>query len=152
MPTRVIITGSRSWSPRDLVRSILVRLVTRFGEELVVVHGACETGIDAVGDELCGELGIAVERHPAAWDNIEHPQAVVRRHPDGRPYNANAGPIRNGEMVDLGAEFAIAMHQRLLFSKGTLDCVRRCLAADIPVYLEDGVNPTVRIREGDLRR
>jgi hypothetical protein len=40
-------------------------------------------------------------------------------------------------MVDLGARFALAVHRDLATSKGTGDCVRRCLAARIPVWLID---------------
>jgi hypothetical protein len=39
MPTRVLITGDRKWSPTLLVSRILDRLVTRYGADLVVVHG-----------------------------------------------------------------------------------------------------------------
>lgn len=38
-------------------------------------------------------------------------------------------------MVDAGAELAIAVHRDLRGSKGTADCVRRCLEAGIPVWL-----------------
>jgi hypothetical protein len=85
---------------------------------VVIVHGACPTGVDGVFDEAARLSGLATEPHPADWD----------RH--GRA----AGPIRNGEMVALGAEFVLAVHRDLWRSKGTLDCVRQALAAGLPVW------------------
>ena len=49
-------------------------------------------------------------------------------------FNANAGPIRNAEMVALGAEMCLAFHRAIAASRGTKDCARRALAAGIPTY------------------
>jgi ABC-type sugar transport system substrate-binding protein len=40
-------------------------------------------------------------------------------------------------MVAAGATLAIAVHRDLAGSRGTKDCVRRAIAAGIPVYLID---------------
>ena len=37
-------------------------------------------------------------------------------------------------MVRAGAVFAVALHPDLAGSRGTRDCVRRCLDAGIPVW------------------
>jgi hypothetical protein len=78
---------------------------------------------------------------------------VIRYRANRTPYNANAGPIRNQEMVDAGAEMCIAFHRAIGASRGTKDCVRRALAARIPTYLVDseaGVPRRLRARDERL--
>jgi hypothetical protein len=52
-------------------------------------------------------------------------------------YNANAGPVRNAQMVAAGAGMCIAFHRSLAWSRGTRDGVRRAIKAGIPTYLID---------------
>jgi hypothetical protein len=54
-----------------------------------------------------------------------------------RPYIANAGPIRNQEMVDGGAAMCLAFHRAISLSKGTKDCGRSAIETGIPTYLID---------------
>lgn len=116
--TRVLITGCRDWFPLELVDAIVVRLVARYGDDLVVVHGDCSTGIDLAFRMVCNLRGVQDEPHPAAWGL----------------YGKAAGPRRNAEMVDLGAAFCISMHRNLRASAGTGDCVRKAIKAGIPVW------------------
>jgi hypothetical protein len=116
---RVIVTGSRSWDCPALADRLLRRMRDRYGDGLLVVHGACPTGVDAAFDRACRALGIRCEKHSADWKKL----------------GKRAGPIRNGEMLSLGAVLVLAVHDRLARSKGTRDCVARALAAGIPVYL-----------------
>jgi hypothetical protein len=143
---RYIVTGDRHWDCIDVAVRILSSIRSRHDNTFVVVHGAAR-GVDSAFAEACRRLGIEDEPHPAKWDDLTHPEAVIKAHPDGRKYNANAGPIRNQEMVDLGAEYAIAVQKDLPNSKGTRDCVERCLKAGIAVYHVDDVHSTRRIRE-----
>lgn len=118
--TRVIVTGCRNWNCFDLAMKSLKRMKARYGSDLVIVHGAA-SGVDATFGEACAIAGVTCEEHPADWNG------------KGRA----AGPLRNSEMVARGAEFCLAVHRNLAGSKGTGDCVRKCLAAGIPVYLID---------------
>lgn len=143
---RVLITGSRTWNlPADVAEDIVRRMMARSSPSpLTIVHGACETGIDAAFDKAARACGATVERYPADWDDIDHPDAVVRRSRSGRLYNANAGPTRNQKMVDTGGfALCVAFSQDLKASRGTADCVRRALAASIPTYLiaDDSATP-----------
>src|SRR4051794_35960389 len=96
---RVIVTGDRNWYAPDLAEEVVGRLLVRHGPALVVVHGAAP-GIGRSFAEACDELDVEQEPHPARWDQTYHPDAVIRRDRDGRPYNALAAAIRNQEMVD----------------------------------------------------
>ena len=120
--TRILITGCRSWKFLQ-AGDVVDRFKAKYGNEFILVHGDCPSGVDAAFEAAATERGILTERHPANWDA------------DG----PSAGPKRNAEMVALGAEFAVAVHRSLANSKGTQDCVVRCLNAGIPVYLIDSV-------------
>jgi hypothetical protein len=118
--TRILITGSRNWTDRDAILNALVQAVTEFGNarDLTLVHGACPTGADQIAHELwTGHLSRFnhVERHPADWQQ----------------FGRGAGPKRNQEMVDLGADICLAFMNP--GSRGTADCVRRAEKAGIPV-------------------
>jgi hypothetical protein len=121
---RVLITGSRDWFPTDLIESILERLRARHGAALLIVHGACSTGVDATFRAACESAGVDQERHPAAWQD------------QGKA----AGPIRNSAMVRMGADICLAFSRDIAWSKGTADCARKAIRAGIPTWLigEDG--------------
>lgn len=120
--TRILITGSRDWACHAVAEQVIARLLSRYGPNLILIHGACPTGVDAAFDEASRDQGIAVERHPADWDK----------------FGRGAGPKRNEHMVGLGADLCIAVSRDLRASKGTAGCVRLALAAGIPVWLIDG--------------
>lgn len=128
--TRILVTGCRDWECTEVARWIATSLRETYGPDLVVVHGGA-AGVDSTFARTCKVEGIADEPHPADW----------------RAHGRAAGPRRNQEMVDGGARFAIAVHRDLANSKGTMDCVRRCLAAGIPVYHVDGLHSARRLRD-----
>src|SRR4051812_27606870 len=131
---RIIVTGDRNWYAPELAEQVLNRLLARYGPGLVIVHGGA-TGIDRSFAEACGELGVEQEAHPARWEELDVPEAVIRYDKRNRPYNANAGPIRNAEMVAAGADLCLAFHRAISSSKGTKDCARRAIESGIPTYL-----------------
>ncbi len=112
---RVIVTGNRDWTDEAAIFMALA------GLPLIstVVHGACETGADAIADDIARAMGHVPELHPADWN--AHGKA--------------AGPIRNAHMVSLGAEacFAFGALERNGKRTGTGDCVAKAKRAGIPV-------------------
>lgn len=116
---RILVTGSRDWTDREAIAHALldVRDQPRPGvpSRMVLVHGACPTGADAIADEWATAWGWEVERHPAEWET--HGRA--------------AGPIRNQKMVDLGADVCLAFP--LPGSRGTRHCMGAAERAGIPV-------------------
>jgi hypothetical protein len=148
---RIIVTGDRRWYAPELAEQVLNRLLLRHGPDLVIVHGG-DTGIDHSFSEACGELGVEQEAHQARWEELDHTEVVIRYDMRNRPYNANAGPIGNAEMVAAGAEMCLALHRAISASRGTNDCARRAIAAGIPTYLIDSERAEPkRLREGDAR-
>jgi hypothetical protein len=94
-PYRVLITGSRSWTDEQTIRDALASVISLHGpENVVVVHGACPRGADALADRVATSWGggLTVERHPADWDT----------------HGRSAGFRRNAHMVSLGASLCLA--------------------------------------------
>lgn len=126
-PYRVLITGGRHWDAVDLARRVVASLATRHAAVgLIIVHGNA-SGVDTAFADACRELGVPDERHPADWAGLGN----------------RAGPIRNQEMVDAGADVCLAFHQDLAGSKGTKGCVRLAMKAGIPTWVVagDGIKP-----------
>lgn len=118
--SRVLVTGDRNWTPHDLALAVVQRLSDKYGLWLTIVHGSGR-GIDRTFQNACHRLRVKEEPHPADWDGL----------------GKQAGPTRNSEMVNAGADLCIAVHRDIAHSRGTYDCVTKALAAGIPVYLVD---------------
>lgn len=99
MTHRILITGSRDWpddgSVGEAVYAAVHDAMYNLGEkDIVVVHGDCPTGADALAHKWAEETEypVTIERHPADWDK----------------YGKKAGFVRNQEMVHLGADICLA--------------------------------------------
>jgi hypothetical protein len=95
---RILVTGSRTWSDEALLSFELGAAAgdaCKAGHQhagIVIVHGACPEGADAMADRIAQHYGYRTEPHPADW----------------RTHGKAAGPVRNAEMVALGASVALA--------------------------------------------
>ncbi|MEU3278163.1 DUF2493 domain-containing protein [Streptomyces antibioticus] len=91
---RVLLTGSRSWTDVGRLELALFLLVRQVGRpcDVVLVHGACPKGADAIADRFARDIGMGVEPHPADWER----------------WGKSAGFRRNDEMVKLGADICLA--------------------------------------------
>lgn len=89
---RILVTGSRDWEDMDMIFLELTKLT---GLEVghTLVHGDCPTGADYFAN-LWAECqpDVTIEKHPADWEK----------------YGKSAGPRRNREMVELGADICLA--------------------------------------------
>ena len=118
---RILVTGSRDWDAEGSLRQALMGAaaglgVSRESRNLIVVHGACPRGADAMADTWAKDYGIPAERHPADWS-----------------YGKSAGFIRNAEMVALGADLCLAFYKQGAGNKGTDHCASLAEKAGIPV-------------------
>lgn len=104
---RILVTGSRDWEDRLAVYRALNGICDEYDlnfepdeygntmpkpSKVTVVHGDCPTGADHWADQWCLGSFFEAERHPADWNK----------------YGKSAGPRRNEEMVDLGADICLA--------------------------------------------
>ena len=116
---RVIICGSREFTDLDLMAQALTELKAWAGTTpLTLVHGKAR-GADSLADSLARVVipDVIIEPHPADWNN----------------YGRSAGPIRNAEMVSLGADLGLAFYIEGVDSKGTNGCVALMKSAGILV-------------------
>ncbi len=135
---RILVTGSRVWNREDLVRGAIHQYLVDQGAadiaDVVIIHGACPTGADLHAARWASDFDVRQETYPANWG--QHGKA--------------AGPIRNQQMVDAGADVCLAFP--LGASRGTRDCMARARKAGIPVKSYDWMPPgTVedRLREAE---
>lgn len=114
MSLRVIICGGRTYTERAYMAEVIYKhCEIRRRNDVILIHGGAR-GADAQCNDLGSAWGLqAPEVHRADWDR----------------YGPGAGPIRNQEMVDAGADLLIAFPG----GRGTEDCVRRAEVAGIRV-------------------
>ncbi|QRY51792.1 SLOG family protein [Mycolicibacterium septicum] len=121
---RVLVTGSRSHADRMQVWLALgaeFRHAEAQGLPMVVIEGQCPHG--------------GADAHAERWAQVSNTEGLPVWHD---PFPANwkelgkrAGPYRNQQMVDSGADVCLAFPTAE--SRGTWDCIRRAEAAGIPV-------------------
>lgn len=109
---RVLITGSRMWTDRTVIRTALEK-VWGWRPDTVLVTGACPRGADRLAEECWTRWGGAIERWPADWS----------RH--GRA----AGYRRNEDMVAAGADLCLAFIHNS--SRGATHCAHAAQKAGI---------------------
>lgn len=116
---RLLVTGGRDFGEDDLLVQVRVSealyalLEVAKRNDITVVHGACPTGVDRIVAECCRDWELPVEPHPAEWERYGH----------------QAGPIRNREMVALGADYCA----RFPGGSGTAGCAEEARRAGIHV-------------------
>lgn len=116
MATRtVLICGDRNWYDRKTITSWIAKLQD-YGYDAIVEGEA--RGADRIAPHEARLAGMEVIAMPADWEK----------------YGRAAGPIRNQEMLDIGApSLVVFFHNDLSRSKGTADMVRRAERQGIPV-------------------
>jgi hypothetical protein len=111
----VIVCGSRHWQDRERIADRLFDLSLET-ENLgcTIVHGNAK-GADKIAAQEAPKIGLLVEAHPADWEH----------------HGKRAGPIRNIEMADAGADLCIAFWDGQ--SKGTNHMLTVAQERGIPV-------------------
>ncbi len=120
MGIRLLVCGGRAFTNRRYLFNVLDALHAASPVSMVIHGGA--RGADSLAGDWANANKIKVWKFPADWNDLTHPDAVLKQHQDGSWYNANAGPIRNQQMLDEGRpDHVIAFPGR----KGTADMIRR---------------------------
>ncbi len=111
---RVLVTGSRAWTGRAALASVLDELLAEHGT-LTIVHGNAPGADQMAHHWAATRPDVITEPHPAAWST------------GGK----RAGFIRNAEMVKLGADLCLAFIRDN--SPGATHCAALAEKAGIPV-------------------
>ncbi len=114
-PFRLLVTGSRTWDDPRTIEQALAVILGRHPGGVVLVHGACPRGADAIAAAYAARTpGYQIEAHPADWHR----------------YGRAAGHRRNAEMITLAADGCVAFIRDA--SPGSTTTVRLAEAAGIP--------------------
>jgi predicted polyphosphate/ATP-dependent NAD kinase len=114
----VIVCGGRDYAEQSVIRERLTALRVEY-PSAVVIHGGAP-GADSLAGHIAGRLGLEVEVHPANW--AKHGRA--------------AGPIRNREMLDSGADLVIAFPGGI----GTANMITQASLMGVPVERVKGLS------------
>lgn len=130
----VLVCGGRYYRRGHTIILALDQLHAERGPITRVVHGA--GGIsDKTGGAWAVQNGVEPKSYPAKWNDLSHPDAVIRTRRDGSKYDALAGHRRNQEMLD---KEQITLVLAAPGGTGTADMVRRARKAGIEVIeIED---------------
>lgn len=115
---RIIFCGTRQCIPgaKEKILAVLAKLDSG---QTTIIHGGC-SGVDATAGQEALALGFPVEVFRADW----------------RAHGKAAGPMRNKEMLDSGANFVYAFpYPSLKKSKGTRNMVVLAKKAGIAVEI-----------------
>ncbi len=146
--SRILVTGSRfltpSWPPGTgpLCDALDEAAQSLDDRDVTLVHGKCPPRHPVTRAPIRWDRAMDCGVHPdrllgADWQ--AHRWALGRRweieeYPaDWDRYSRGAGMIRNGEMVKLGADVAVAALEPGERCTGTRDCARRAQRAGIRV-------------------
>lgn len=113
---KVLVCGSRYFDQRGRLFDILDRF-RKLHPTMEVIEGEAP-GADTYARQWAEERGIVVHKFPADWAK----------------YGKAAGPIRNKQMLEAGAEMVIAFPMSEM-GRGTGNMVRQAQAAKIPVQI-----------------
>lgn len=116
---KLLITGSRDLTRVQSVEEVLNVILKEQGGYLYLILGDCPTGADHFAKEWADNRRVHYLEFKADWD----------------AFGKGAGPLRNQLMVDQKPDLAFAFTKMGSGNKGTLDTVRRCNIAGIPVKM-----------------
>lgn len=156
---RVLCCGSRSYSDAQAIEARLEALraeCEEAGETLVVVHGDCPTGADAIAHRWAKRTdGVWVDPVPADWNGPCRRTCKPghrRTRLGGSTYCPAAGNYRNQRAIDEHGPFALALafvDRPLVKCRGTADMVSRIDKAGIrrELYEPEAVLPMAQLWE-----
>ncbi len=127
---RTIIAGSRTVESIALVEQAIELSMFRITE---VVSG-CAPGADSFGELWAKAKMIPIKRFPAIWNDLSHPNALIKTNSRGQQYDARAGHRRNEDMASY-ADQLIAVWDGA--STGTADMLERARYHCLVVFVYD---------------
>lgn len=110
---KILFSGDRDWTDIAAVR----RAFDHFQPTHVIEGG--QRGLDVMSGAVAKERGIPLTEMKADWTS----------------FGPAAGPIRNGQMLDLWPDKVVAFHNNYKKSKGTRNCVDQALKREIEVWM-----------------
>lgn len=126
---RVLVTGGRDYADASGVDLLLSAIIARCGPIGCIIHGDAR-GADRLAQAWAKRHNIRDDPHKARWEDLSHPDAIIRVRADGTKYDAREGSRRNQRMLTDGKPGLVAA---LPGVPGTADMVARAKAAGLRV-------------------
>ena len=120
MVKRIVVTGSREWEDRDVIR--LAILDAADGHPFTIIVGDCPSGADRLTRLLCDAHDWEYKEYKADW----------------RRLGKGAGVARNQVMADAGGDVCLAFFWSAASNTGTADCAGRCEQAGLEMRRYQG--------------
>jgi hypothetical protein len=125
---RVLVCGGRDFTNVAFVWLNLDKIHDKTPIAEMIQGGA--RGVDKIANDWAkAKRGMKRFVCEAKWDDLSHPDAVIRTRKDGTKYDANAGPRRNARMLEWKPDAVIAFPG----GTGTADMVSQAHAAGVRV-------------------
>lgn len=148
--TRLLVTGSRSWTDTNLIRIALRAAVLSLGvptREITLVHGGAQ-GADQLAGQTALQMGMHVEVYEAQWRQCTkdciHDLVAAKRHCPEAGYRRNAAMIAHMPPGSLALSFAINV------PSGTSGCAQ--IARRVGLTVVDWGSDTTRDRRRFIDR
>lgn len=125
---KTIVAGSRGITDYNLICAA----IKESGFEISEVVSGKAKGVDSLGERWAKENDTPIKDFPAKWDDLSHPDAVIKTNSSGRQYDALAGHRRNQEMADY-AEALIAITNG---SSGAADMIERAKKKGLTIFIK----------------
>jgi len=129
---KTIVAGSRSITDQETVDYVLTKLVLKGYIGITEVVSGKAKGVDTLAEVWANKQGIPVQPFPADWDDITHPDSVIRTNKYGKKYNVLAGHWRNQRMAEY-ADALVAIWDGI--SNGTKDMIGRAEREGLFIYV-----------------
>ena len=115
------VIGSRDFNDYDLLEKILLK-----EEKLETVISGKAPGADRLAAEFAEKHSKELIEYKAKWDDLTHPDALIKVNKYGKKYDARAGFRRNQLIID-DADVVLAFWDGN--STGTLDALKKAKKA-----------------------
>lgn len=125
---KTIIAGGRTITDPSFLEAAIASCGWIISE---VVCGKAQ-GADALGELWGRKNSVSVKEFPPDWNDLSHPDAIIRTNAYGKKYDARAGIRRNHEMGDY-AEAAICLWDGE--SVGTKDMIDYATKKGLKVFV-----------------
>jgi predicted Rossmann fold nucleotide-binding protein DprA/Smf involved in DNA uptake len=131
---KIAVVGSREFKDKEFVKKSVLKF---FKSGDIFISGGAK-GVDRWAEEAINRFSAdfpnsdSIEKkiYLPDWDNLAHPDAVIKTRPDGTKYDAKAGYRRNKLIVD-EADVVVAFWDGK--SKGTKHSIDLAIEAGKPV-------------------
>lgn len=132
---KLIIAGGRKLKVTNADIKYYFRKFFKFdpmpADKRVEIIGGEAGGIDACGKFFAHTYRIKYHPFPADWDDLSHPDAVIKTTKFGKKYDALAGHRRNQQMANEATHLLLIWNGK---SKGSADMKKRMQKLNKPVY------------------